>query len=151
MGLSCELGKENLSGIRNEDLCNLTFPDEAFDQLISLDVLEHIPDYEKAFSECFRVIKKGGSMMWSVPFSPNYEKNIIRARIVDNKVIHDLPAEYHGDPLSLTEGILCFQHFGWEMIEQMIRAGFKDAYAISYISSEFGYLGGEQFMFFARK
>jgi hypothetical protein len=143
-------GKITQDGIRNEDLCSLTFSNQTFDALVSLDVFEHIPDYQSAFSECARVLKKDAKMMWSVPFISNSEKNRIRARIVDGTIEHISPPEYHGDPLS-DKGVLCFQHFGWEMLDQMKAAGFRDAYAICYLSTEFGYLGGEQFMFVAVK
>jgi SAM-dependent methyltransferase len=144
------LGSKNIAGIRNENLCNLTFDDNFFDTLISLDVFEHIPNYQSAFSECARVLKSGGKMMWSVPFVSTFSKNSIRARMVNGSIQHDLPPEYHGDPLS-DKGVLCFQHFGWEMLDQIKTAGFSDAYAICYYSKEFGYLGGEQFMFVAVK
>ncbi len=150
LGVALPYGSTNKNGIRNETLCSLSFPDDAFDILISLDVLEHIPEYEQAFQECARVIKTGGKLMWSVPFVQNSEKNLVRAQIKNNEVVHVLPPEYHGDPVT-NEGVLCFQHFGWEMLKQAKDAGFKDAYAMCYHSIEFGYLGGEQFMFVATK
>lgn len=143
-------GELNENGVRNENLCSLSFPDDSFDILISLDVFEHIPDYELAFQECARVVKPGGKMMWSVPFVTEFPENEIRAKIQDGNINHILPPEYHGDPLS-NEGVLCFQHFGWEMLEQVKNAGFKDAYAMCYHSIEFGYLGGVQLMFVATK
>ena len=88
--------------------------------------------------------------MWSVPFIASFPSNSVRARIVNGLIQHDLPPEYHGDPLS-DKGVLCYQHFGWEMLGQIKTAGFSDAYAICYYSTEFGYLGGEQFMFVAVK
>jgi len=151
LGENATSGEIDSRGIRHEDLISLSFSDETFDQIISLDVLEHIPDYQKAFSECYRVLKPGGRLMWSVPFIAVNAENSIRARIADDGTIeHILPAEYHGDPMS-DKGVLCFQHFGWEMLDQMRECGFKDAYAMCYWSSEFGYLGGEQFLFFAEK
>lgn len=144
------LGKSNSDGIRNEDLCALTFKDESFDAVISLDVLEHIPNYIYAFRECARVLKPHGRLMWSVPFIPSSRTNSIRARVVNGEIQHILAPEYHGNPLS-PKGILCFQHFGWEMLDEMRSAGFSDAYAVCYQSIPFGYLGGEQFMFFAVK
>lgn len=143
-------GSTNENGVRNETLCALSFSDQSFDVLVSLDVLEHIPAYEKAFSECARVLKDGGKMMWSVPFIPSSQQNVARARIENGEIIHILPPEYHGNPLS-SNGILCFTHFGWEMLDQMRDAGFRDAYALCYHSTKFGYLGGEQFMFVAIK
>lgn len=144
-------GASRFDGIRNEDLCNLSFSDQSFDAVVSLDVFEHIPAYLEAFGECARILKPGGKLMWSVPFNSSSPTNSIRARVVDGQVKHIItPPEYHGDPLS-QKGILCFQHFGWEMLDEMKQVGFSDAYAICYSSIPFGYLGGEQFMFFAVK
>lgn len=145
-------GHSRSDGIRNEDLCDLSFADQSFDAIVSLDVFEHIPSYREAFKECARVLKSGGGkLMWSVPFIPSSRTNSIRAKLVDDQIQHIIiPPEYHGDPLS-SNGILCFQHFGWEMLDEMKLAGFRDAYAVCYQSIPFGYLGGEQFMFFAVK
>ena len=150
LGNAVPRGASNSDGIRNENLCALTFKDHSFDVLVSLDVFEHIPAYQDAFKECARVLKPGGRLMWSVPFIPSSRTNSIRAKLVEGNVQHILPPEYHGDPLS-SNGILCFQHFGWEMLDEMKQAGFRDAYAICYQSIPFGYLGGEQLMFFAVK
>lgn len=150
LGERCAFGCVDKSGVRNETLTALSFQDQSFDILISLDVLEHIPDYVLAFKECARVIRAGGKMMWSVPFVANSSANLIRAKIENGEIVHILPPEYHGNPLS-DDGILCFQHFGWEMLDQMVDAGFRDAYALCYHSTKFGYLGGEQFMFVASK
>lgn len=150
LGGAITAGTINANGIRNENLCNLSFMNETFDIVVSLDVLEHIPSYEKAFSECARVIRPFGKMMWSVPFVPSSSKNLVRAKMINGEVSHILPPEYHGDPLS-GDGVLCFQHFGWEMLDQIRAAGFRDAYALCYHSMEFGYLGGEQFIFVAEK
>lgn len=146
IGDKIPLGQYNENGVRNEDLCSLTFPDQSFDALISLDVLEHIPDYLSAFKECARVLKKGKKILWSVPFIESSKTNSIRAIIQDGKVFHLLAPEFHGNPLSKS-GSLCFQHFGWEMLEQMRESGFSETYALCFYSSEFGYLGGEQFLF----
>jgi len=150
LGSDVPLGALNYENIRNEDLSQLTFPDDSFDALVCLDVLEHIPEYKKAFSESFRVLRKGGRLMWSAPFVCSSKSNIVRARIVEGNIIHDMAPEYHGDPLS-DSGVLCFQYFGWEVMEQLLSIGFSEVYAICYFSKEFGYLGGEQFMFFATK
>ncbi len=150
LGDKIPYGCVNQEGVRNETLCALSFPDQSFDAIVSLDVLEHIPDYEQAFKECARVLKDGGKMMWSVPFIPHSATNLIRAKMKEGEVVHIEPPEYHGDPLS-GDGVLCFQHFGWQMLDQIRAAGFRDAYALCYESIEFGYLGREQFMFVAIK
>jgi len=144
-------GSVNLSGIRHEDLCDLTFGEAVFDYILSFDVFEHVPEYRKAFKECLRCLRPGGALFFTVPFDLNSERNIIRARITPNGgVEHLLPAEYHGDPLR-SEGVLCFQHFGWDLLEELRSMGFREASCFFYWSQLFGYLGGDQFVFIAQK
>jgi SAM-dependent methyltransferase len=137
--------------LRHEDLTRLSFPSESFDVVLSFDVLEHIPNYERAFAECARTLKPEGKMLFSVPFDVNSSANQIRAKVQPNGNIEHLqPPEYHCDPRN-PEGCLSFQRFGWEMLEQMKAAGFSEASALSYYSREYGYLGGEQMQFLAEK
>jgi SAM-dependent methyltransferase len=137
--------------LRHEDLTQLSFPNHSFDVILSFDVLEHIPDYRSAFAECARTLKPGGKMLFSVPFDANSARNQIRARLQkDGTIEHLLPPEYHDDPRN-PEGCLCFQHFGWEMLEQMKQAGFSSVCALSYYSREYGYLGDKQIQFLAEK
>lgn len=101
--------------------------------------------------EMARVTKPRGRMMWSVPFRADREPNLVRVSLgVDGDLVHHEPPEHHGDPLN-SSGCLCFTHFGWQMLSQVKEAGFRDAYACAYWSGVFGYLGVEQFMFFAVK
>lgn len=149
LGAGMPRGALRADGIRHEDLCDLSFADASFDAIVSLDVLEHIPDYRQALRECRRCLRQGGRMMWSVPFLPYSQASVLRATVDGQGVVtHHLPPEYHGDPLG--EGqVLCYTHFGWDLLEQVKAAGFQDAYALAYRSREFGYLGDLSLMFFA--
>jgi SAM-dependent methyltransferase len=149
LGGKYKLGELNSSGVRNESLCALSFADKSFDIVLSFDVIEHIPDPSSVFNEIYRVLRPRGRLHWTVPFSPNSEKNVVRARMNGENVEHLFPPEYHGDPLS-ESGVLCFTHFGWEMLEMARSAGFRDVYAIAFHAAEFAYLS-EQFQFFALK
>ena len=51
------------------DIQNIPYPDNHFDLIINIHVLEHIPDDKKAMKELQRVIKPGGSAFISVPMS----------------------------------------------------------------------------------
>jgi len=142
----------NRHRVRNEDLTELTFADNQFNFVFTIDCFEHIPNYPKAFKECFRVLSNPGYLLFSVPFDMNSEKNIIRAVKHPNGAIeHIFPPEMHGHPLNPDEHFLAFYNFGWEILSQLKESGFLDASAILYWSDTFGYLGREQFIFLAEK
>ncbi|MBL4674044.1 MAG: class I SAM-dependent methyltransferase [Arenicella sp.] len=144
-------GYSNPQGVRHEDLTNLSFNNESLDKIISFDCLEHIPDYKKALTECYRALKQGGRMLLSFPFGKNLDETIVRAKILgDGTISHLTEPEYHGDPLS-KEGCLSYYTFGWDILEVLRTTGFEDVYAILYWSDIFGYLGDEQIMFVAQK
>jgi len=152
LGDQVPTGTTNELGIRNEDFTKLTFSDRQFDYIISLEVLEHIPDYKKALRESFRTLKSNGKFLFTVPFNRNSKENIVRAKLnEDGTINHILPPEYHGDPLNRIQGCLCYYHFGWELLDDLIEVGFNDAKAIFTYSKEYGYLGGEQIFFIATK
>lgn len=44
------------------------FDDESFDSILCSEVLEHVPDIDKTLSELYRVLKKEGKILVSVPF-----------------------------------------------------------------------------------
>jgi len=143
-------GSKNTKGIRHEDLTRLSFTYEQFDFVLSFDVFEHIPNYRKAFSECRRVLKKGGALFFTIPFDRHSARNIIRAEILpDGTTNHLMPPEYHGDPLQ-ESGCLCFRHFGWECLDELKNEGFSEAACYFYWSREYGYLGGEQLLFVSK-
>ena len=62
------------------DAQQLPFPDDVFDHVLLLDVLEHIPDPERCLAEIFRVLKPGGTLTIQVPFM---------------YPIHDAPLDFH--------------------------------------------------------
>jgi ubiquinone biosynthesis O-methyltransferase len=64
-----ELSKNHIVGVELEvgDTTNLRFSDETFDKVFASEVLEHIPNYEKAVSEMVRVLKHGGCLVITTP------------------------------------------------------------------------------------
>jgi SAM-dependent methyltransferase len=56
-----------VDGLRNEDATRLTYADESFDIVTSNQVFEHVHDDIRAYSECYRVIRAGGALIFTVP------------------------------------------------------------------------------------
>jgi SAM-dependent methyltransferase len=136
--------------VRHEDLTALSFDSGQFDLAITQDVFEHIPNYQKAFSELQRVLKPGGLLVFTIPFFYELENTRIRASVGSEGIIHHLPAEMHGNPVS-TEGSLCYQNFGWDILLDLKKCGFKQARANMYWGPWQGHLGYPFFVFSASK
>ena len=111
--------------IRHEDVCRLTFSDASLDLTGSFDVLEHVPDYEQAIREFYRVLNVGGQLLLTAPFLASAAKTLVRARIEDGVTKHLEPAEYHGNPTKPNNGLLCYYHFGWDLLDTLRNAGFR--------------------------
>jgi len=115
--------------LRFADVTELPFADAAFDAVISLDVLEHVPDFRAALREFVRILRPGGRLVLTVPFHADSATTEAVARMAaDGRIEHLQPPEYHGDPLG--GGVLCFHHFGWDLLAAMRDAGFARAEAL---------------------
>jgi len=59
--------KPLMYNVQEMNTCDLKFDDSSYDIIVSSNVLEHIGDLPKAFSEMKRVLKSGGIMIHTVP------------------------------------------------------------------------------------
>jgi SAM-dependent methyltransferase len=59
--------KRGLENVRHADVAQLPFPDEQFDVVTALDVLEHLDDDTAALREFRRVLKPGGRVFVFAP------------------------------------------------------------------------------------
>lgn len=114
--------------VRHEDMTRLSFADASFDVVITSEVLEHIPDWRAALAECARVLRPGGRAYMTFPFLRNSATTRVRAVIENGEIRHLMPPQYHGDPVR-KDGILCFQEFGWDVLDAFRMAGFGEAWA----------------------
>jgi hypothetical protein len=76
----CDLRPERFPGSVAADITDIPFDEAVFDGILSIHVLEHIPDEAKALSELFRVLKPGG---WALIAVPIYGKSTFEASGLD--------------------------------------------------------------------
>jgi len=50
-----------------QDICKLPYEDESFDKILCVDVIEHVPNDERAISELVRVLKVEGTFALTTP------------------------------------------------------------------------------------
>jgi hypothetical protein len=132
-------------GINHQDVQALSLATASFDYVLTFDVLEHVPDYLAAFASIARVLRPGGRLVMTLPFTTHKHDTTVRAVMHDDgRIEHFLPIEVHGNPTDPIHGSLCFRHFGWDTLERLAEVGFTDAKVHVYHSRELGYLGGIQ-------
>lgn len=102
-----------------EDITDLKFKDWSLDLIVSSDVLEHVPDLQKALSETARVLRPNGAHLFTVPPRGNTRK---RAEILDGRLVHIEPPDFHLDPLSAL-GILAFWDVGPDLADVLPTKG----------------------------
>ena len=102
----CDINKRALDLIpkdlyKEKKICsatNLQYPDENFDVVCSFDVFEHIEKDKKAISEVYRVLKKGGFLIFTVPafnfLYSAHDRALKHVRRYNKKTIYKLLIEF---------------------------------------------------------
>jgi SAM-dependent methyltransferase len=107
--------------IRSEDLNALSYADDQFDLVLTSDTLEHIPDVERALREIYRVLKPGGTHIFTIPVVWD-RSTLCRARLTDTgELVHVLPPSYHGEASAQSTDLLVFWEFGSD-VQELVRA-----------------------------
>lgn len=139
--------------VMHQDVQALSFSDNSFDVYVSCEVLEHVPDLDKALNEAARILRPGGLFVGTVPFNMNSADRIVRARLGAEGVEHLMEPEYHGNPTRPDEGSLVFTVPGWDFVTSLNKAGFVEAGMRFVMSGFHGVLSnhaGGVFVFCAR-
>jgi SAM-dependent methyltransferase len=122
---------ELVGGVRNEDMCDLSYPDESFDLVLSSDTLEHVPDFRRALRETRRVLRPGGTHIFTVPVVASRARSVVRAELRDGELIHHDPPIYHGRGSGLyrflpaADDLLVFTDFGRDLVDELRAVGFE--------------------------
>jgi len=124
------------NGVLCEDFEKLSFEDDCFDLVLSEDVFEHLKDFRKGFEETFRILKRNGVHIFSIPFYFSRKTEPL-FEFRDGKEIPLGPVEYHGDPI---RGKLpAYNHFGYDLFDLLEKIGFETRLHISQYEDELKY------------
>jgi SAM-dependent methyltransferase len=139
-------------GETNQNLEALTFPDSAFDIVMTSDVMEHVRLYERAHSEIARVLKPGGCYLFTVPHSRTTRETLVRVEVRDpndpSSDVFLLEPEYHFSADPGESGVLSYRVFGTSIDEELEELGLSTDYQM-LAHPEVGVLRTE--LFFCRK
>jgi SAM-dependent methyltransferase len=106
------------------DFENLAYQDEQLDYVIATDVFEHVRQDDKAFSEVFRVLRKNGAFIMTVPYDHEWEETLVRVKPEGDKDIFLLPPEYHGGGGQT----LTYRKYGRDLLKRLQQHGFSVGY-----------------------
>lgn len=140
---------EIVNGTLHVNLLNTHFEDNAFNYILTSDVMEHIPDPYQAFREIYRILTPGGAHIFTVPFYQARYFDEKRAEVIDNQLIHHMEPVYHLDPNN-PNGILVYNIFSLEMILNLSKIGFRTVMHKLY-DFRYGIFGNNGIIFESRK
>lgn len=104
------------------DMLNLKIESESTDLVVHSDTLEHIPNPERALSECRRILRRNGRCIFTVP--------IIVDRMSRSRT--GLTPSYHGQSQIISDDQLVCTEFGADMWKFIIGAGFSSCEVFSF-------------------
>lgn len=111
-----KLPLHNFGEFPEVNMMELKFDDNTFDIIVHTDTLEHVPDPKKGLEECYRVLKPGGSLFFTVP--------IIVDRLTRNR--KGLTKSYHGSELAKPDDYVVHTEYGSDVWKSVIESGFNN-------------------------
>jgi hypothetical protein len=133
--------QDEMFPIEHQDLLSLTFPENVFDMVTTNEVLEHVPDLDKALSEIARVLRPGGWHIGTHPFRLLDRESDLRAIIKDGELKYLKDPVYHGNPIDPNGGSLVFEMPGWDIVRRAEAAGFASVHMRFLASTRYGIIG----------
>ena len=91
------MGSRVEADFRDQPLEQIQFPDNHFDIIFSICVIEHIDNYEEVLQECLRILKPGGRIIFTVD---TLESIADTALIEAHRQAHHVVQYFRSDTLS---------------------------------------------------
>jgi SAM-dependent methyltransferase len=136
--------------VRNENLEDQTFPDECFDLVVSLDVMEHVNKPDRAVREVWRTLKQGGAYVFTTPTWSDQPVSRRRAEYLPGgEIRHLAEPEYHGG--SSGERSLVTFTYGLDLPQLITDWAPFDVAAFKFADQTRGILGDMTDVYLCRK
>jgi len=131
--------------VANRDIRRIGLPPAALQCVLCNEVFEHVEELDKALVGIAEVLNLGGYLLATLPLAYGQYESVIKARWRGDDVEPELlcEPEWHGDPVHPQQGSLVYQIPGWELLDQLRRAGFRDAALHAVSTTSYGVLGEE--------
>ena len=131
--------------VANRDIRRIGLPPAAMQCVICNEVLEHVEELEVSLPGIAEVLSLGGYLLATMPFAYGRYEHVVKARWLGEGLEpeHLTEPEWHGDPVHPDKGSLVYQIPGWQLLDQLRAAGFRDAALHAVSSTTYGVLGQE--------
>jgi len=130
--------------VPNRDLRRIGLPPATFHAVICNEVLEHVEELIPSLQGLAEVLTLGGYLIATVPFLYGQQEHLVKAIWRGDDQPPEVIGEpdYHGNPVA-EEGSLVYRYPGWQLLEDLRTAGFRDAAIHAVNSPTYGVLGEE--------
>ena len=130
--------------VPNRDLRRIGLPPATFHAVICNEVLEHVEELIPSLQGLAEVLTLGGYLIATVPFLYGQQEHLVKAIWRGEGQPPEVIGEpdYHGNPVE-EEGSLVYRYPGWQLLEDLRSAGFRDAAMHCLSSTTYGVLGEE--------
>ena len=143
----CKPG-EYKNGVQCQDLEQLTFSDCSMDLIITEDVFEHVKNWRKGFTEVYRVLKKNGVHVFSIPFYFDEKtEDLFTQKNGKYELIE--PVEYHGDPIK--GSIPTYTHLGYDLFDFLRSINFDVKVNVSQYADDIKFATYNSYSFITKK
>ncbi len=131
--------------VPHRDLRSLGLAPASMHCLICNEVLEHVEELEPSLEAMGSSLCLGGYLLATVPLAYDSIDSIVKARWrgEDQEPELLMEPEWHGDPVGETDRSLVYRIPGWELLDQLKAAGFRQASIHAVSSERYGVLGAE--------
>jgi hypothetical protein len=135
--------------VPHRDLRRIGLPPATFNAVICNEVLEHVEELVPSLQGLAEVLSLGGYLIATVPFLYGQQEHLVKAVWRGEGQAPEVIGEpdYHGNPVS-DGGSLVYRYPGWQLLEDLSQAGFRDAAIHAISSTAYGVLGEELPMVF---